>query len=170
MSGRKYGITVPRIYMSFPEAARQAGPWTPHMSAAKRAEARARGEILLQPLIWRAGRMYRHIHNPLSGDVTLTLLNFGPRSATVGPKALRIGKVEGLEPASPFEIFSLGVHCPLLYQDLGMDPCGILSPMPQMLEGVNRVCCVWLGSTQKECAFVPFDYPLHDGYWFAFKA
>ena len=164
----KQTITVPRMNVPFKEAVRLAGPWTPYISPEKKVKARARGEILIDSLIWQAEDLYRDVSNPESGDVTLTLLNFGIGSRTAGPTALLIGKMEGLRPASPFEVFAVGANMPALYGMLATEPAGILSPEPRMLDGVNRACCVWLGSAQKECAFVPFDHPLHDGYWFAF--
>ena len=170
---RTHKLLVARISVPFDTAIRQAGPWTTYISPEKKAAALARKkkkerEILLDSLIWQAEPLYRNISNPVLGEVTLTLLNFGSGSKIAGPTAVLFAETKGLRPASPYEVFGVGIQHPTLYHELKMEPAAILSPEPRMFDGVNRVCCVWLGRMQKECAFVPFDYPLHDGYWFAF--
>lgn len=187
---QRWRVTVPLLGLPFNEAARAAGPYTSMLTAAQRAEKSAKEEslskltsveraervrrdvILSEPLIWDAAPLYEDTPQKC-GRIDIVLANFRSYGAISGPHAVQWAKSLGhtqerYAVASPHEVFSVGASLPHLYRMLGSDPAGILSTDERSHDGVWRACCVWLGTARQEVAFVPFRYPLHDLYWFAF--
>lgn len=184
---QRWRVTVPLLELPFDEAALAAGPYTSMLTAAQRAEKKAKAEslskltgaereerlrsdvILCESLIWDAAPLYKDIPQK-SGRVDVVLANFRSHGPISGPHAVQLAKsFGGYATTSPHEVFSVGAYLPHLYRALGSDPAGILSTEERMYDSVWRACCVWLGTAQQEVAFVPFRYLRHDGYWFAFK-
>jgi len=183
---QRWRVTVPLLDLPFNKAVHAAGPYTSMLTAAQRAEKRARAEslskltgaereervrtdvILSESLIWEAAPLYEETPQKC-GRIDIVLANLRSQGAMSGPHVVHWAKsFGGYVTASPHEVFSVGAYLPHLYRVLRSDPAGILSTDERLYDGVWRACCVWLGTAQQEIAFVPFRYPLHDSYWFAF--
>ena len=119
-------------------------------------------------LIWHAETLYEPVTR---GDTSrLYLIHFGKGITTDGREVMEWSKRFTLEPAAPQSVMALCEQIPFMHKKLEGDPVGIVATDARMYDGVLRACCVWNGSAMKSCALLPFGYPLHDGFWFAFES
>lgn len=182
--------SAPYLHVPFEKAVLAAGPKTPQkdgkeariipddeviidekrrVALTKKDMELLRREILVNPLIWQAGQLYPDVYT--SGErVELWLAHFGKENSATVPAAIAWARSQGLLPAHPQLVFSVCAALPELHKKLGSDPVGIISTEERPFDGVWRAPCVWLGSVQREVAFVPSRYPLHDSCWYAFRA
>lgn len=161
--------SAPFLDIPFDEAIRRVGPKTFRYAPGERAAVMRRGEIPVEPLIWQAGKLYEAEHAVTPRRATVVLANFGNRENVTISEVLLWAEVRELSAAFPFEVFSVCAALPDLHKKLRCDPACIASTEERCLDGVWRAPCVRMGSVEREVAFIPSRYPLHDSYWFAFR-
>lgn len=142
-------LMVPAV--PFRDAVRCAGPMT-HEHA----------------LVWHAESLYTP--NEQTELSRLYLVHFGHGVTTHGPSVMEWARNFDLQPSSPASVMALCTQIPFMHRKLVGDPVGIIATDARMYDGVLRACCVWNGSSMNSCALLPFAYPLHDGFWFAFES
>jgi hypothetical protein len=119
-------------------------------------------------LVWHVESLYAPVKREYLSR--MYLVNFGKGVTVHGPSVLDWGRNHQLEPASPASVMALCAQIPRMHIKVGSDLMGILATDAKIYDGVLRTCCVWNGTAMKSCALVPFAYPLHDGFWFAFES
>lgn len=161
--------SAPYLNIPFDEAVRAAGPKTFQYAPGEREAVIRMGEIPVEPLIWQAGQLYETQDRIAPRRATIVLANFVKREDITVSEALLWAQARELSAAHPLDIFSVCTALPELYKELRCGLACIASTDERSLDGVWRTPCVRLGGVEREVAFVPARYPLHDQYWFAFR-